>query len=119
MIYNLSGFAEAQIFPLFLVMTSLSRHMTNFRKFLYVFWWTFKQQKSLDRIRLRFNFPWPYRSKYKKTVPMESKVRTIIAQVSKYKIYDKSEWCDPFNVKHIKNVKFLSGSRGPNGPDLP
>ena len=26
---------------------------------------------------------------------------------------------DLFYVKHMKRVKFLSGSRGPHGPDLP
>ena len=50
---------------------------------------------------------------------MGSEVRIIIAQISKYKIYGKSEWCDLFYVKHIQNVMFLSGSRGPHGPDLP
>ena len=57
--------------------------------------------------------------KYKKTFPMGSKVRTKIAQISKCKIYDKSEWCNLFYIKHIKNVKFLSDGRGPHGPDLP
>ena len=54
----------------------------------------------------------------KKTFPMWSKVRTN-GKISKYKIYDKSEWCDLFYVKFSKNVKFLSGSRRPHGPDLP
>ena len=35
------------------------------------------------------------------------------------KIYDKSERRDLFYAKHIKNFKFPSGSRGPQGPDLP
>ena len=58
--------------------------------------YTFSHNFAGKKIRfigtLRSNFPWPYRSKYKKTFRMWSKVRTIIAQISKRKIYDKSEW---------------------------
>ena len=56
------------------------------------------------------------RIKYKKTFPMVSKVRTKIAQISKYKIYDKSEWCNLFYVKHIKIFSLVAS---PHGPDLP
>ena len=37
MTYNLSGFAEVRILPLFLVMTSLWRHRSCFWKFLFLF----------------------------------------------------------------------------------
>ena len=49
---------------------------------------------------------------------MGSNGSIVTAQISKYKIMI-SQKGDLFYVKHIKNVKFLSGSRGPHGPDLP
>ena len=36
-------------------------------------------------------------------------MRIIIAQVYKYKIYNKSEWRDLSYVKHIENIKILMG----------
>ena len=46
---------------------------------------------------------------------MESKESIVITQFSKYKIMIRYL----FYIKHTKNVEFLSGSRGPRGPDLP
>ena len=61
--------------------------------------------------------------KHKKTFPMWFKVKTDSTnfQSITITISQNGVVCGLFYfyVKYTKNVKFLSGSRGPHGPDLP
>ena len=56
-------------------------------------------------------------NKIAKPFKIGSKRSIVIAQFSKYKIMIKSDTGDLFDLKHTIDYKFLSGSRGPDGPD--